>query len=919
MKLPRPITAGACCLVVLLTSIIAPEAYSSHTLTASPAGGTYSSPQSVSLSSSNSSALIYFTTDGSDPTNSSLQYDGTEIVIAANTTLKFIAVLPDNHTTAVAVETYIISAQAPTVINTEPELGERRVGTSIKVNATFDRPIDDSTLNTDSFSVGSESFEDPVFGIVTYDPGTNTATFIPDLPLEPGVVYTVTLSSSILDTDGNPLQPFSWNFTTGGRIEIQILDAMTFEPIAGSAFTLTPDPFQLTESRTVEDNGPLDFDFLIFGSQVDGEIILENVDNNFTTYRVSETTVPDGYSKIYGDVILTVTQVDHCDFCGGTSFVSIQNIPSSVSITDLVGTIDVPRPYLNITQFELYENNVIIGIFSGKQGDILPTFGPIVSPNSDNLPAGEFVTAENVDALTDRDSFNFLLTAAAGTSGEDIIKSFQVPTYPGPDSSVAADIIYSVPALVIPYEGSKNNFVLTPVIDQVFPGLQLFMKQASFVETEVAKFERINMTLNVEGNDVGFIFGISDAPPPGTPDPPLDVPALFLDIGFVGNIDFSDPAAFQTSPKIDILVNKTLPGFPELPNGCPDFRLLFFNGVAWEEVQKLNPTGNFTDFCPFTLEPEHFSKFAVGGVKGQTISTENPPSDEERRSGGGGGGSRSTGITSMPTGNDIETTVTTQSGTVNLEFESVQSGSGQLTVDTGQLSSFENIFDDMALMAQDNDEHGIVRLNGETYSTAGSIFDIDASEVNYRGTVQVTIPYDERTVNLLSGSEGSVRFLHYDEETGLWDDATLSVDELANTVIGVVDSLSPVVAAVIISGGITFDEEYFEDNPLARMEVTNPSFSISEQGEIGISASLNNRQGINQEYVVIVQILDENGIAQYIEWERGSLASGGNGEFSMTWKPDRRGTYIAEIFVLTEMESPDLLSKAVSAEMHAPR
>ncbi|MGI0034682.1 MAG: hypothetical protein ACRD98_02280, partial [Nitrososphaera sp.] len=112
---------------------------------------------------------------------------------------------------------------------------------------------------------------------------------------------------------------------------------------------------------------------------------------------------------------------------------------------------------------------------------------------------------------------------------------------------------------------------------------------------------------------------------------------------------------------------------------------------------------------------------------------------------------------------------------------------------------------------------------------------------------------------------------------------------------------------------------YFEDNPLARMEVTNPSFSISEQGEIGISASLNNRQGINQEYVVIVQILDENGIAQYIEWERGSLASGGNGEFSMTWKPDRRGTYIAEIFVLTEMESPDLLSKAVSAEMHAPR
>jgi hypothetical protein len=279
--------------------------------------------------------------------------------------------------------------------------------------------------------------------------------------------------------------------------------------------------------------------------------------------------------------------------------------------------------------------------------------------------------------------------------------------------------------------------------------------------------------------------------------------------------------------------------------------------------------------------------------------------------GGGGGGSRSAGVTQIPSGNDVETSVTTELGPVTVRFESVQVGGGQLKVSSSQLSAFEHIFDDLALLAQDNDEHGIVRVDGAAYSTAGLIFEVDASQVPYQGVVEVTIPYDERTVTVLSGSESNVKFLHYDKETGVWEDATSSSDGLANTVTGVLDSLSPVVAAVIIDQGVTFDERYFEDNPLARLAVTSASFSISAEAEVELAATLNNMQGVNQDYFVVVQVLNENGIAQYIEWEKGSLASGGKGQISMIWKPEARGTYEVQVFVWDNADNPSALSNAI--------
>ena len=80
------------------------------TSSALPAGGTYTSAQSVTLScnESNSGCSVYYTTDGSDPTTGSTQYSAA-IDIISDTTLKFLAVDSAGNQEAFHTETYTIT------------------------------------------------------------------------------------------------------------------------------------------------------------------------------------------------------------------------------------------------------------------------------------------------------------------------------------------------------------------------------------------------------------------------------------------------------------------------------------------------------------------------------------------------------------------------------------------------------------------------------------------------------------------------------------------------------------------------------------------------------------------------------------------------------------------------------------------
>ena len=83
--------------------------------TFSPAGGTYTSAQNVTISTTTSGATIYYTTDGSIPTGHSTAYY-TPIPVSGNMTIKAIAV-KDGVSSTVVTATYIISSDGNNNVN----------------------------------------------------------------------------------------------------------------------------------------------------------------------------------------------------------------------------------------------------------------------------------------------------------------------------------------------------------------------------------------------------------------------------------------------------------------------------------------------------------------------------------------------------------------------------------------------------------------------------------------------------------------------------------------------------------------------------------------------------------------------------------------------------------------------------------
>ena len=94
----------------------------------SPAGGTFTAVQSVSITDATSGSTIYYTTDGTTPTASSTKYSEA-ISVSASETIKAIATASGYNTSATALETFTINVATPDM------------GTLSTVSPTYDYQI----------------------------------------------------------------------------------------------------------------------------------------------------------------------------------------------------------------------------------------------------------------------------------------------------------------------------------------------------------------------------------------------------------------------------------------------------------------------------------------------------------------------------------------------------------------------------------------------------------------------------------------------------------------------------------------------------------------------------------------------------------------------------------------------------------
>ncbi|HHT9111067.1 MAG TPA: Ig-like domain-containing protein, partial [Candidatus Brocadiaceae bacterium] len=116
----------------------------------------------------------------------------------------------------------------PTVISTNPLNNAIDVDINTVITATFSEPMDETTMNTSTFTI------DGVTGTVSYDPASKTATYTPSAILNYATTYTATVIKDVKDLAGNPMpSDFVWSFTTAPAPDITPPAIVSTNPLDG--------------------------------------------------------------------------------------------------------------------------------------------------------------------------------------------------------------------------------------------------------------------------------------------------------------------------------------------------------------------------------------------------------------------------------------------------------------------------------------------------------------------------------------------------------------------------------------------------------------------------------------------------------------------------------------------------------------
>ncbi len=119
-------------------------------------------------------------------------------------------IIPSDH-----LSPKFVDSVAPSVTAVSPSDGATGVGIGTNVTATFSEAMDDTTINTGTFTLTKQGTTTPVAATVTYDSADKKATLNPSADLEVDTTYTANVTIDAKDLAGNPLaSPMNWSFTT---------------------------------------------------------------------------------------------------------------------------------------------------------------------------------------------------------------------------------------------------------------------------------------------------------------------------------------------------------------------------------------------------------------------------------------------------------------------------------------------------------------------------------------------------------------------------------------------------------------------------------------------------------------------------------------------------------------------------------
>lgn len=86
------------------------------------------------------------------------------------------------------------------------------------------------------------------------------------------------------------------------------------------------------------------------------------------------------------------------------------------------------------------------------------------------------------------------------------------------------------------------------------------------------------------------------------------------------------------------------------------------------------------------------------------------------------------------------------------------------------------------------------------------------------------------------------------------------------------------------------------------------SQNINVNQQVQVSADITNKQDKNQDFVYIVQILDQNNVPVQLTWIKASFKSQQVFSPALSWVTDKPGTYTAQIFLWDSIQNADALA-----------
>jgi hypothetical protein len=195
----------------------------------------------------------------------------------------------------------------PLVLTTSPTPNETGVVLNKVVNATFNMPMDPTTMNATSFTLKQGATS--IAGVVTYS--NNTAFFTPNSNLTGNTEYTATITPNAQNMAGVALASnYVWSFTTGAIVAPRVIltdpfsneTAVPVTKVVTATFDMAMDPLTITTSSFTLKQGTTSISGTVSYSGTMASFI---PDNPLLANTVFTATITTGAKNVAGIPIAT--------------------------------------------------------------------------------------------------------------------------------------------------------------------------------------------------------------------------------------------------------------------------------------------------------------------------------------------------------------------------------------------------------------------------------------------------------------------------------------------------------------------------------------------------------------------------------------------------------------------------------------